>query len=315
MLTQVTVALLDTKFTSLSFHVTLINSTARGRMVLYFDCGLLLLTLLVLPGLLLGDLVFHCPSCTAERQTACPKLTTNCTEIVREPACGCCPVCARLEGEFCGVYTPRCSTGLRCYPTADSELPLEQLVQGLGRCSHKVDPVPNRTQEHQDTSGHIVELQGTEGPTQKKPIKDDRPWMRLKEKAKRLSQNELKTKMKTNNCPEEPMTQQKSPCQQELNNVLEEISKMSFHDNRGPVENLYQLKFPNCDRIGQYNLKQCHMSTHGQRGECWCVNPFTGVQIAQSTKVRGDPNCSQYVEEQEMETGTQSTAVLQMAEI
>ncbi|CAB1329069.1 unnamed protein product [Coregonus sp. 'balchen'] len=267
-------------------------------MVLHFGCGLLLLTLLVLPGLLLGDLVFHCPSCTAEGQAACPKLATNCTEIVREPACGCCPVCARLEGEFCGVYTPRCSTGLRCYPTADSELPLDQLVRGLGRCSHKVDPLPNRTQEHQDTS-------------------NGRPWMWSKELAMRQAQNELKTKMKTNNCPEEPRTLRptQSPCQQELDKVLEEISKMSFHDNRGPVENLYQLKFPNCDRMGQYNLKQCHMSTHGQRGECWCVNPFTGVQIAQSTKVRGDPNCSQYVEEQETETGTQPTAVLQMAEI
>lgn len=132
---------------------SLINSTARGRMVLYFGCGLLLLMLLGLPGLSLGDLVFHCPKCTAERQTACPELTINCTEIVREPACGCCPVCARLEGEFCGVYTPRCSTGLRCYPTTDSDLPLEQLVQGLGRCSHKVDPVPILTQEHQDKSG------------------------------------------------------------------------------------------------------------------------------------------------------------------
>ncbi|XP_042175896.1 insulin-like growth factor-binding protein 2-B isoform X1 [Oncorhynchus tshawytscha] len=283
-------------------------------MVLYFSCGLFLLTLLVLPGLLLGDLVFYCPKCTAERQTACPKLATNCTEIVREPACGCCPVCARLEGEFCGVYTPRCSTGLRCYPTVDSKLPLEQLVQGLGRCSQKVDTVPNRTEEHRDTSG---ELPGTEGPTMKNPTKDVRIWIWSKDMAPKQAQNELKTKMKTNNCPEEPKTQQpmKGPCAQELEKVMEEISKMSFHDNRGHVDNLYQLKFPNCEKIGQYNLKQCHMSTHGQRGECWCVNPFTGVQIAQSTKVRGDPNCSQYVEEQEMETGTQSTAVLQMAEI
>ncbi|KAM9447796.1 insulin-like growth factor-binding protein 2-B isoform 1-T1 [Salvelinus alpinus] len=286
-------------------------------MVLYFGCGVLLLTLLLLPGLFLGDLVFHCPKCTAERQTACPYLATNCTEIVREPACGCCPVCARLEGEFCGVYTPRCSTGLRCYPTADSKLPLEQLVQGLGRCSQKVDPVPNSTQEPDDMSGPIVEQHGTEAPTQKKPITDVRIWILSKDQATRQFQIELKSKMKTNNCPEEPKTQlpMKGPCKQEMDKVLEEISKMSFHDNRGPVENLYQLKFPNCEKIGQYNLKQCHMSTHGQRGECWCVNPFTGVQIAQSTKVRGDPNCSQYVEEQEMETGTQSTAVLQVAEI
>lgn len=132
---------------------SLLDGTARGRMVLYYGCSLLLLTFLALPVLLLGGVVFHCQICAAERQSACAKLATTCTDIVREPGCGCCPVCSRLEGEFCGIYTPRCSTGLHCYPTADSELPLEQLVQGSGRCSHKVDPVPNLTQEHQDKSG------------------------------------------------------------------------------------------------------------------------------------------------------------------
>lgn len=42
---------------------------------------------------------------------------------------------------------------------------------------------------------------------------------------------------------------------------------------------------------------QCNMSTHGQRGECWCVNPLTGVQIPATPKVRGDPNCNQFQEE------------------
>ncbi|XP_010882707.2 insulin-like growth factor-binding protein 2-B isoform X1 [Esox lucius] len=272
--------------------------------------GLPVLTFLALPSLLLGELVFHCPSCTAERQAACPKLATTCTEIVREPGCGCCPVCARLQGEFCGVYTPRCSTGLRCYPTADSELPLEQLVQGLGRCSPKVDTIPQLTQDHWDMS---MESQGTEAPPQKKPAKDGSLWMWSKETAVRHAQNELKTKMKTNQHAEEPRPSPptKSPCEQELDQVLKEISKMTFFDNRGPLENLYELNLPNCDRRGQYNLKQCHMSAHGQRGECWCVNPFTGVQIAKSTKVRGDPKCSQYVEE----TGALPTVLLQMAEI
>lgn len=45
-------------------------------------------------------------------------------------------------------------------------------------------------------------------------------------------------------------------CQQELNEALKEISKMSSVDNRGPLENLYTLKFPNCDRHGLYNRKQ-----------------------------------------------------------
>lgn len=90
-----------------------------------------------------AELVFRCPSCSAERQAACPALTADsCGEIVREPGCGCCPVCARRAGEACGVYTPRCASGLRCYPEPDSELPLEQLVHGLGHCALKADAAP-----------------------------------------------------------------------------------------------------------------------------------------------------------------------------
>lgn len=45
-------------------------------------------------------------------------------------------------------------------------------------------------------------------------------------------------------------------CQQELDQILERISKMPFRDNRGPLEDLYALHIPNCDKRGQYNLKQ-----------------------------------------------------------
>ncbi|KAM4609084.1 insulin-like growth factor-binding protein 2-B [Polymixia lowei] len=259
-------------------------------MVTYLTCGLLF-ACLTLPGILLGDLIFRCPSCTAERLAVCPKVTTVCVEIVREPGCGCCPVCARLEGDLCGVYTPRCSTGLRCYPSMDAELPLQQLIQGLGRCAQKVDLEATTSQDHQAAN----EVHGTEGPPMRRP-----PFSRFwnKESAKKQHLNERKAKMKTNQA-EEPrtQTQPQSSCQQELDKVLEEISKMTFEDNRGPLENLYELKFPNCDRHGLYNLKQCNMSTHGQRGECWCVNPLTGIQLPATPRVRGDPNCNQFQEE------------------
>lgn len=51
-------------------------------------------------------------------------------------------------------------------------------------------------------------------------------------------------------------------CQQELNEVLEEISRMTSEDNRGPLENLYMLKFPNCDKDGSYSLKQVRHAEH-----------------------------------------------------
>lgn len=125
------------------------------RMLIYFTYGLLL-TYVSLPGHSLGDLAFRCPSCTAERLAACPKVTAMCPEIVRELGCGCCPVCARQVGELCGVYTPRCSNGLRCYPSMDAELPLQQLIQGLGRCGQKVDVNDTPGLDHQATNGKLV---------------------------------------------------------------------------------------------------------------------------------------------------------------
>lgn len=254
-------------------------------MIIYFTYGLLF-AYLALPGISLTEVVFRCPSCTAEQLAVCPKVTAPCTELVREPGCGCCPVCARMEGDLCGVYTPRCSTGLRCYPSVDAELPLRQLIQGLGRCGQKVDVAPT---EQQETN----EVHGTESPFTRRPAIDAWIWQQT---AKKQDQINRKTKMKQNQLeePRNPFIQ--SPCEQELDKVLQEISRMTSEDNRGPLENLYGLKFPNCDRHGQYNLKQCNMSTHGQRGECWCVNPLTGVQIPETPIVRGDPNCDQFQE-------------------
>lgn len=109
-------------------HVTMATYCIYVRLFAYF----------ALPLITLGDLAFQCPSCTAERVAACPKVTLMC-DFVREMGCGCCPVCARQEGELCGVYTPRCSSGLRCYPRAGTELPLQELLNGFGRCGQKVD--------------------------------------------------------------------------------------------------------------------------------------------------------------------------------
>lgn len=111
--------------------------------------GGLALPLLLPPLLLLlgadvrAEVLFRCPPCTPERLAACgatPAVSgAPCAELVREPGCGCCSVCARLEGEACGVYTPRCAQGLRCYPHPDSELPLQALVLGAGTCEKRRD--------------------------------------------------------------------------------------------------------------------------------------------------------------------------------
>ncbi|KAM9820846.1 insulin-like growth factor-binding protein 2-A [Neosynchiropus ocellatus] len=266
-------------------------------------CSLLILAA---AGASMAEMVFRCPVCSAERLELCPEPAEPCAETVREPGCGCCPVCARQDGEACGVYTPRCATGFRCYPAPDSELPLEQLVQGQGQCRRKVDTEASTSnvEQREENSGVAVEQLPVEGvsdiPLIHKSSKD-LTWLSPKESAVRQHRQEMKTKMKTNKVEEvKPARLKQTQCQQELDQVLERISKMPFRDNRDPLEDLYALHIPNCDKRGQYNLKQCKMSLYGQRGECWCVNPHTGRQIPSSPTVRGDPNCSQYLRELEV---------------
>ena len=61
-----------------------------------------------------------------------------------------------------------------------------------------------------------------------------------------------------------------TPCQQELDQVLERISTMRLPDERGPLEHLYSLHIPNCDKHGLYNLKQVSEGVLGPGVPCFC---------------------------------------------
>uniref|UniRef100_A0A672YF42 Insulin-like growth factor binding protein 2b n=1 Tax=Sphaeramia orbicularis TaxID=375764 RepID=A0A672YF42_9TELE len=234
-------------------------------------CALLLWSCLLVPRVLLEDLAFRCPGCTAERLNACPKLPAPCSEMVREPGCGCCPVCARLEGELCGVYTPRCSTGLMCYPSASAELPLQELIQGLGRCGHRVD-LDDATTNQEATNGRTDPGgAGTEGNKSKQKDKI----------------NERKTDM-----------------------IIFHVSSFTCTPTTALPVHVQVIRWRTalalCAPLAPplfYGLccvfvcLQCNMSVHGQRGECWCVNPLTGDQIPATPRVRGDPNCYRFHEE------------------
>lgn len=72
-------------------------------------------------------------------------------------------------------------------------------------------------------------------------------------------------------CPLHPQT----PCQQELDQVLERISTMRLPDERGPLEHLYSLHIPNCDKNGLYNLKQVGAGRPGLCVPCSCpTHPY-----------------------------------------
>ncbi|XP_060629933.2 insulin-like growth factor-binding protein 2 [Anolis sagrei] len=294
---------------------------------------LLLAALLRAPsGLALPEVLFRCPPCSAERLAACPKApaapTALCPELVREPGCGCCALCARLEGEPCGVYTPRCAAGLRCYPRPGAELPLQALVQGQGTCARVGggttppaaggpataagtaaaagggggggDPAAaaaaaydgTETEEHPE--GSIAE-NVVDGVTSVvsgwiKPPKNGKEIAVIRDRVNEQQKQMGKTTKHHHLMELRPPTF-RTPCQQELDQVLERISTMRLPDERGPLEHLYSLNIPNCDKQGFYNIKQCKMSVNGQRGECWCVNPNTGKTIQGAPIIRGDPEC------------------------
>lgn len=70
-------------------------------------------------------------------------------------------------------------------------------------------------------------------------------------------------------------------CQQELDQVLERISTMRLPDERGPLEHLYSLHIPNCDKHGLYNLKQ--VSEKSQSPRAGCTPPAALGSLCMST--------------------------------
>lgn len=69
-----------------------------------------------------------------------------------------------------------------------------------------------------------------------------------------------------------------TPCQQELDQVLERISTMRLPDERGPLEHLYSLHIPNCDKHGLYNLKQVSEAL-------WpCLAPILPLEVSELSR-------------------------------
>uniref|UniRef100_A0A667GE31 Insulin like growth factor binding protein 2 n=1 Tax=Lynx canadensis TaxID=61383 RepID=A0A667GE31_LYNCA len=261
-------------------------------------------SLLLLLPLLLGagggrgvraEVLFRCPPCTPERLAACGPppaappaaaaasaaasgvagdARAPCAELVREPGCGCCSVCARLEGEACGVYTPRCAQGLRCYPHPGSELPLQALVLGEGTCEKRRDAeygaspeqVADNGDEHAEgglVENHVdgtVNLLGGGGSAGRKPLKSGMKELAVFREKVTEQHRQMGKGGKHHLGLDEPKKLRpppgRTPCQQELDQVLERISTMHLPDERGPLEHLYSLHIPNCDKHGLYNLKQ-----------------------------------------------------------
>ncbi|XP_067890807.1 insulin-like growth factor-binding protein 2-A [Heterodontus francisci] len=247
-----------------------------------------------------SEVAFRCPPCSTEQLAGCTA-PAGCTETVREPGCGCCWSCARTLGEPCGVYTPRCGAGLRCYPKSDTEYPLQALVQGQGLCGKRRDLEYNRSRDTHTGGENHDERNNSElsdnhlnypnvSVVGRKPVRVGSKTTAVIRERNNAQWRSMDRGSKGNEEARRPWPQL-TTCQVELDQVLERISSLQLPDERGPLEHLYSLHIPNCDRRGLYNLKQCKTSLNGQRGECWCVNPHTGKPTPGSPKVRGDPEC------------------------
>uniref|UniRef100_A0A8C6V2S7 Insulin-like growth factor binding protein 2b n=1 Tax=Neogobius melanostomus TaxID=47308 RepID=A0A8C6V2S7_9GOBI len=158
--------------------------------------------------------------------------------------------------------------GLRCYPTPGAAFPLQELLLGLGRCGPRVEVSGNPEATN--------EVHSTENPMNRRPVLDTRIWQ---ESALKQHLKETKTKMKNNNVDEYRINRgPQSACQMELDKVLEEISKITTVDHRGPLENLSELKFPNCDPFGLYNIKQHNNVISVQVHDVNSARSWTGTE-------------------------------------
>lgn len=138
--------------TGLRDCVQVSGAMVRGSAVaLASSCwGFWAFSALSLAALCLSDQAIRCPVCSEERLARC-RLPEGCEETVREPGCGCCPTCALAKGAHCGVYSPRCGTGLRCYPPRGVERPLHSLMHGQGVCTDEREVEENSGETDEKT--------------------------------------------------------------------------------------------------------------------------------------------------------------------
>ncbi|XP_043910944.1 insulin-like growth factor-binding protein 4 [Protopterus annectens] len=243
---------------------------------------------IALMGLCIMEEAIQCPHCTDEKIARC-KQPVGCEELVREPGCGCCSSCALGKGMLCGVYTARCGSGLRCYPQKGVDKPLHKLIQGQGVCMEPSEI--ELIQSQQDPTMNIDHPNNSHyspcHPPQDKKCQKYTVIIREKLHTAGRAQNNRVT-------VEEPKVL--GSCLKELQVALEKLASQSRTH-----EDFYTIPIPNCDRSGNFHVKQCHPALDGQRGKCWCVDTQTGRKLDKSPEVKGDLDCELLLTENKRE--------------
>nr|XP_026694482.1 insulin-like growth factor-binding protein 5 [Ciona intestinalis] len=178
-----------------------------------------------------------CHPCTAEDLNSCPVLEESATcELVVEPNCGCCMMCAKLEGQSCGVAEGYCADGLLCGPADfdnyDAYGYLQNFVCMTEAAFDRVyDAVVNNP---------LIPESPTQGEEDSIHVSTPPPAP------------------ESTTIPDEP--QDEGPCQRHWDMV---ISK-TFFDRHEWV--------PECTLHGYYSPLQCEVAFGLVRGRCWCVD-------------------------------------------
>uniref|UniRef100_A0A665WYF9 Si:ch73-330k17.3 n=1 Tax=Echeneis naucrates TaxID=173247 RepID=A0A665WYF9_ECHNA len=93
----------------------------------------------------------HCPPCERIHCSSRRALKLQCKGGVTTGVCGCCPVCARTEGESCGGtwdYLGKCDEGLVCaHQGAAADKPDEER-QGICKAGEMITYEPSIKQEN-----------------------------------------------------------------------------------------------------------------------------------------------------------------------
>ncbi|XP_061094371.1 insulin-like growth factor-binding protein 3 [Conger conger] len=248
--------------------------------------------------------VVRCEPCDAGALGQCKPLPKDCTEMVREPGCGCCMTCALSEGQSCGVYTGRCGSGLTCQHQPGEIKPLQALLDGRGVCSSAVSkklsgillPVhkENSRVSEEDRSANSTGSPGLENvhrvPESKGPPHHAKGDLILKELSRKSQSYKvesvsggLSTDMHNFSLESKRETEY-GPCRREMESILNSLKITNVLNPRG-------FRIPNCDKKGFYKKKQCRPSKGRKRGYCWCVDKYGQPLPGYDGKERGEAQC------------------------
>ncbi|XP_056912502.1 insulin-like growth factor-binding protein 1 isoform X1 [Takifugu flavidus] len=234
-----------------------------------------------------GPEPIRCAPCSQETLSSCPAVPAECTQVLREPGCGCCMACALEKGASCGVHTAHCGEGLRCTPRPDEARPLHALTRGQGVCTE--DSARGSVDTDRPERTKVIKINAMSLCTEDDGSVQYLLSLNLPADHQDTAEGQESIKAKLNAVRNKLVRQ--GPCHTELHAALDTIT--SSQQTLGEKFTTFYL--PNCDKHGYYKAKQCESSLVGPPARCWCVSSWNGKKIPGSGDLLGDSDCDQEI--------------------